>query len=159
MANLYRSDLTDDAMLPSTSAIAPPKNKRDATSKLHLHEVAGRHPPRAETKSAILLLEGDRQSEIGCADWQRAYRRLFEVAALKKPDGTPKRCHPHMLRDTFAIELLLAGVPSTKSRSSSVTRASKITEKHYAPWVKARQDQLEKSVRAAWHSGDKESAA
>ncbi len=24
---------------------------------------------------------------------------------------TPKRCHPHMFRDTFAVELLLAGVP------------------------------------------------
>jgi len=26
----------------------------------------------------------------------------------------------------------------------------RVTEKHYAPWVKARQEQLEKSVRLAW---------
>ncbi len=26
----------------------------------------------------------------------------------------------------------------------------KITEKHYAPWVKARQEQLEAAVRKAW---------
>ncbi len=25
----------------------------------------------------------------------------FEVAALKNGDGTPKRCFPHMFRDTF----------------------------------------------------------
>jgi integrase len=27
----------------------------------------------------------------------------------------------------------------------------KITERHYAPWVKARQEQLEAAVRKAWH--------
>ena len=40
------------------------------------------------------------------ADWQRRYRRLFELAELKKPTGTRKRCFPHMFRDTFAIEML-----------------------------------------------------
>jgi hypothetical protein len=45
------------------------------------------------------------------ADWQRSYRRVFELAGLKTPDGTRKRCFPHMFRDTFAVEMLLAGVP------------------------------------------------
>ena len=26
----------------------------------------------------------------------------------------------------------------------------RITEKHYSPWVKARQDQLERAVKKAW---------
>jgi integrase len=26
----------------------------------------------------------------------------------------------------------------------------RVTEKHYSPWVRARQDQLEKSVQSAW---------
>jgi integrase len=29
-------------------------------------------------------------------------------------------------------------------------RSIKITERHYAPWVKARQDQLEADVQRAW---------
>jgi hypothetical protein len=29
-------------------------------------------------------------------------------------------------------------------------KSVKITEKHYAPWVKARQEQLEQNVRKAW---------
>ena len=58
-----------------------------------------------------------------------------------------------MFRDTFAIELLLAGVPIDQVSILLGHKSVKITEKHYAPWVKARQDQLEKSVRAAWRSG------
>jgi hypothetical protein len=31
-------------------------------------------------------------------------------------------------------------------------RSIKVTEKHYAPWVRARQEQLENSVRRAWEN-------
>lgn len=43
--------------------------------------------------------------------WTRSLALLFKIAALKNPNGTLKRCHSHMFRDTFAVELLLAGVP------------------------------------------------
>jgi integrase len=82
--------------------------------------------------------------------WQRSLRRLFETVALKTEDGQPKRCHPHMFRDTFAVELLLAGVPLDQVSSLLGHSSVKVTEKHYAPFVKARQQQLEASVRAAW---------
>jgi integrase/recombinase XerD len=81
----------------------------------------------------------------GAADvmW-KAFRR---VAADAFPE---KRAHPHMLRDTFAIEMLLAGVPldqvSILLGHASVT----MTEKHYAPWVKARQQMLSDNVKKAW---------
>jgi len=84
------------------------------------------------------------------ANWQRAYRRLFKVADLRKPDGTPKRCHCHMFRDTFAVEMLLAGVPIDQVSILLGHASVRVTEKHYSPWVRARQDQLEKSVQAAW---------
>ncbi len=84
------------------------------------------------------------------ADWQRSYRRLFELAAIKKPDSTLKRCFPHMFRDTFAVEMLLAGVPLEQVSILLGHKSVKITEKHYAPWVKARQEQLEQNVRKAW---------
>jgi integrase/recombinase XerD len=44
------------------------------------------------------------------ADWQRALRRVFELADLRNGDRSKKRCHPHMLRHTFAVECLLAGI-------------------------------------------------
>jgi integrase/recombinase XerD len=82
--------------------------------------------------------------------WQRSLRRLFKTVSLKTEDGRPKRCHPHMFRDTFAVELLLAGVPLDQVSLLLGHSSVKITEKHYAPFVKARQQQLEASVRMAW---------
>jgi integrase/recombinase XerD len=84
------------------------------------------------------------------ANWQRAYRRLFKVADLCKPDGAPKRCHCHMFRDTFAVEMLLSGVPIDQVSILLGHASVRVTEKHYSPWVRARQDQLEKSVQSAW---------
>ena len=55
-----------------------------------------------------------------------------------------------MLRDTFAVEMLLAGVPIDQVSMLLGHSSVKITEKHYSPWVKARQDQLAASVRNAW---------
>jgi integrase/recombinase XerD len=84
--------------------------------------------------------------------WQRSFRRLFKTVNLKTEDGQPRRCHPHMLRDTFAVELLLAGVPLDQVSLLLGHSSIKITEKHYAPFVKARQQQLEASVQMAWQT-------
>ena len=94
---------------------------------------------------------GDPKSAV--ADWQRSYRRLFKLANIKKPDGEEKRCHPHMFRDTFAVEMLLAGVPIDQVSLLLGHSSVKITEKCYAPFVKARQIQLQESVRNAWKVG------
>ena len=57
--------------------------------------------------------------------------------------------HSHMLRDTFAVEMLLACVP-LEDVSRMLTHSSiRTTEKHYAPWVKARRRQLEDKAVAA----------
>jgi integrase len=76
--------------------------------------------------------------------WEYTLASLFKRAEIKK------RAHPHMFRDTFAIELLLAGVPLDQVSKLLGHRSIKITERHYAPWVAARQKQLEESVRKAW---------
>jgi integrase/recombinase XerD len=78
------------------------------------------------------------------ADWQRTFRKMFSLAELGK------RCHPHMFRDTFAVEYLLAGMPLEQVSILLGHKSIKVTEKHYAPWVRARQEQLEESVKKAW---------
>jgi len=93
---------------------------------------------------------GNGLPKTAVADWQRSYRRLFTIADLRKADGTRKRCHPQMFRDTFAVEMLLAGVPLDQVSILLGHKSIKVTEKHYAPWVRARQEQLENSVRRAW---------
>jgi len=69
--------------------------------------------------------------------------RVFTLAGVKGG-------HAHRFRDTFATELLLSGVPWGAFLCCSATAASPVTEKHYAPWVRARQEQLEADVKATW---------
>jgi len=75
------------------------------------------------------------------------YRRTLRKVA--KRIGV-KNAHPHRFRDTFAVELLLAGVPLERVSVLLGHASVKVTEKHYAPWVKARQNQLEEDVRSTW---------
>ncbi len=96
---------------------------------------------------------GNGEPKSAVADWQRSYRRLFQIADIRKLDGEKKRCHPHMFRDTFAVEMLLAGVPIDQVSILLGHSSVKITERHYAPFVKARQLQLQASVRTAWKAG------
>jgi integrase/recombinase XerD len=93
---------------------------------------------------------GNGNPKSAVANWQRSYRRLFRLADIRKPDDELKRCHPHMFRDTFAVEMLLAGVPIDQVSLLLGHASVKITEKSYAPFVKARQLQLQESVRNAW---------
>lgn len=55
-----------------------------------------------------------------------------------------------MLRDTFAVQLLLKGVPIEVVSMLLGHKSVKITEKHYGPWVRARQEQLEEAVSRTW---------
>jgi integrase/recombinase XerD len=55
-------------------------------------------------------------------------------------------------RDTFVVELLLAGVPIERVSVLLGHQSQKVTEKHYAPWVKSRQEQLEADVKRSWET-------
>jgi hypothetical protein len=48
------------------------------------------------------------------------------------------------------VELLLAGVPLERVSILLGHSSVKITEKHYAPWVRERQEQAEANVRRTW---------
>jgi integrase/recombinase XerD len=75
--------------------------------------------------------------------WQTRLHRVFELAKVE--DG-----HAHRFRDTFAVELLLSGVPIERVSILLGHISVRITEKHYAPWVRARQEQLEADLTNAW---------
>jgi integrase/recombinase XerD len=78
-------------------------------------------------------------------NWRRTFRRLCEIAGVRGG-------HPHRFRDTLAVELLLAGVPMERVSVLLGHSSVKITERHYAPWVQARQAQLESDLQRAWRN-------
>ena len=77
--------------------------------------------------------------------WQRRLHTLFELAGIEKG-------HAHRFRDTFAVELLLGGTPMERVSVLLGHRSVRITEKHYSPWVRARQEQLEADLVKTWEN-------
>jgi integrase/recombinase XerD len=67
------------------------------------------------------------------SDWQEKLKTLFERAKIAHG-------HAHRFRDTFATELLLAGVPFERVSILLGRSSIRITERHYAPWVRSRQE-------------------
>ena len=69
--------------------------------------------------------------------------RLGAVAA----DAQVQNFKPHRLRDTFAVELLAAGVSMQDVSSLLGHNSISTTERYYAPWNKTRSDRLTRIVR------------
>jgi integrase/recombinase XerD len=81
-------------------------------------------------------------SKEALSDYRRVFRQVAKLAGVKD-------AYPHRFRDTFAVELLLAGVPIEQVSMLLGHSSIKVTEKHYAPWVRARQQQMEESLDRA----------
>ena len=77
--------------------------------------------------------------------WQRRLQRLFELACVIGG-------HAHRFRDTFAVELLIAGVPLDRVSVLLGHSSIRITERHYSPWTRSRQEQIERDLTAAWQT-------
>jgi len=107
-------------------------------------------PPASSARYFFWTGNGTKKSVTSM--WQRSLKRLFNAANLKNKDGTLKRAHPHMLRDRFAVQLLLCGVPLHDVAVLLGHTSIRTTEKHYAPFVMARMEQLDATVKAAWQS-------
>jgi integrase/recombinase XerD len=95
----------------------------------------------------FFFYDGTSQRESMVKSWDRVFQKVFATTEPPITGG-----HPHRFRDTFAVSLLLKGV-SIEIVSKLLGHSSiKVTERHYAPWVKARQEQLEVEVRRIWAS-------
>lgn len=86
---------------------------------------------------------GEGKADSITRSWQTRLRRLFKLAEIENG-------HPHRFRDSFAVELLLAGTPIEEVSKLLGHTSVKTTEKHYAPWNRARQEKLESHIQTAW---------
>ena len=105
---------------------------------------------KGNTNDKYFFWTGSGLPKTVVSNWQRSYGKLFKLVALKESGGQPKRCHPHMFRDTFAVESLLAGMRLEDVSIILGHSSVRITEKHYMPWVRARQASLNQSVMESW---------
>jgi len=80
------------------------------------------------------------------AKWVNIITAMNRHLDFKDEEGQPMNFHSHMLRDTFAVELLLDGM-AIEDVSKLLTHTSiQTTQRHYAPWVKPRLQQLDEKL-------------
>jgi integrase/recombinase XerD len=93
-----------------------------------------------------IFWNGKSKSRAQVTMWGSRYvRPLFEAAGVRSGHMVS-----HRLRDTFAVDLLQKGVPMEEVSKMLGHESIKTTEKHYAKWVKGRQDRADALVMAAW---------
>jgi integrase/recombinase XerD len=93
--------------------------------------------------AGLYFWSGQGKKKSCVEDYQRAFKKLYTLAKVENG-------HAHRWRDTFAVELLLKRVPIADVAVLLGHQSVKITEKCYSPWVVARQEPLEQSVRSTF---------
>jgi integrase/recombinase XerD len=74
-------------------------------------------------------------------------RKVFDKAGVSH---SKEEMLSHRFRHTFAVEMLLAGVPIERVSKLLGHKTTRTTEKFYSAWVKERQRKLEAEVKDAW---------
>ena len=85
----------------------------------------------------------DSKIETASGNARRSLRRIFRAAGLTT-------AHPHQLRDSFAVGLLEKGVPIETVSILLGHQDIRITQRHYSPWVRSLQQNLEEAVAKTW---------
>ncbi len=91
--------------------------------------------------------------------WAEHIRDLNVYLHLHDEDGKPMDFRSHMLRDTFAVQLLLSGMPIEDVSRLLTHEDINTTQRHYAPWVQAREEKLANDVERALEGMGAEFAA
>jgi integrase/recombinase XerD len=94
-----------------------------------------------------IFWSGNGDEESITKNWAKYYIKPCFDAAKIFNDG---HMMSHRLRDTFAVDLLEKGVPLEEVSKLLGHEGIKTTERHYAKWVKGRQDRLDSLVSATW---------
>jgi integrase len=76
-------------------------------------------------------------------NWRRRFEKVFKAAGIEGG-------HPHRFRHTFAVDLLLRGVPIDQVSVLLGHSSVRITERHYLSYVAGRRKQITDSVMQAW---------
>jgi integrase len=115
----------------------------------HVVDALKNLPRRDTVDPRYFFWSGKSELKSLTGQWQQKLGRLNAYLSLVDYDGKPLRFHSHQLRDTFAVEHLLAGTSMEDLSKMLSHKSIRITERYYAPWVPQRQVQLEEKMIAA----------
>lgn len=94
-----------------------------------------------KTRGGYLFLRAESTRLETVTDlWRRQLNRNFKTAGIVNG-------HAHRFRDTAACSWLLSGVDLETVSTLLGHTSIRITEKHYAPWIRERQVKLEETVK------------
>jgi integrase/recombinase XerD len=91
--------------------------------------------------SPYYFTKGKAKPKSALTIWGESFSKLLELAKVVG--------HPHQYRHTLATDLLSQGV-SVEDVAAILGNSPAIVLKHYAPWVKARQDALDTAIKKLW---------
>src|ERR1035437_3036660 len=103
-------------------------------------------PPMKHISPDYFFVSGKAQPKTDTNKWVRKVKRINKYVSLTDDKGEPMEFRSHMLRDTFAVEMLLAGVPLEKVSKLLGHKSIAVTQRYYAKWVASRLRQLEGDV-------------
>ena len=130
---------------PITASVA----KIEAIVPDHVVAVLASLPLRKEEHPDYWFWSRKCSATVNTNKWVRKVRQLNKHLNFKDEEGQPMEFRSHMLRDTFAVEMLLHGMELENVSKLLSHKSIAVTEKYYAKWVKARQRKLHTEVKAA----------
>jgi len=89
---------------------------------------------------------------LNCAIWRDRFQKLCAFAGMREIEteaGTRRKPHPHMLRDTFAIDAITRGVELHNIAKMLGHAKTATTENAYLFWTQQRLDDCVESQRRA----------
>jgi site-specific recombinase XerD len=90
--------------------------------------------------------------ETSAIEWRRRFARLCKFAGLTEittTSGRRKAPHPHMLRDTYAIDNIIRGVQLDNLAKMMGHTNTDMLQEHYSFWIKQREVYCEQQQRIA----------
>jgi site-specific recombinase XerD len=109
----------------------------------HVVEALNALPLRPEEHSDYWFWSRKCSPLVNTNKWVRKIDRLNDYLDFKDEDGEHLEFRSHMLRDTFAVEMLLAGMELAKVSKLLTHESVATTERYYAKWTRARKQQLQ----------------
>jgi site-specific recombinase XerD len=115
----------------------------------HVVKALNELPSRNEEHSDYWFWSRQCSEVVNTNKWVRKIDKLNDFLSFEDEQGEKMRFRSHMLRDTFAVEMLLAGVPIETVSKLLTHESVTITERYYDPKTRARKEQLEGESIAA----------